>query len=239
MIATHIVQSYDEHLDGVRSLLSQMAGRAETQLAEATTALLERNSELASRVIESDAAIDRMELDAERLAVEIIARRSPLADDLRELIAAIKIASALERIGDYAKNIAKRAETLAQDFALRQMGLLPEMVGETRRMVLAALDAFLERDAARAVDVWYRDERVDLLYESLFRELLTHMMESPKLITPSTHLLFVAKNLERAGDQATAIAELAYYAVEGRALAPAARERSGSETTDDLSPSPR
>jgi len=232
MSATHIVQSYDEHLDSLRSTLSRMAGRAEAQLADSVTALMERHGELAARVIDSDPALDRMEIEAERLAVEIIARRSPVADDLRELIAAIKIASALERIGDYAKNIAKRACALAQDLPVRQMGMLPEMSGQTRRMILAALDAFLERDSARAVDVWYWDERVDLLYESLFRELLTYMMESPRLITPCTHLLFVAKNLERAGDQATTIAELAYYAIEGRPFGPAAREAPAVEAAE-------
>jgi len=222
MSSTHIVQSYDDYLDTLRSTLSRMAGRAEAQLADAVAALVERHGELAADVIESDPLLDKMEIEAERLAVEIIARRSPVADDLRELVAAIKIASALERIGDYAKNIAKRASVLVHDLPMRQIGMLPEMAGDVRRMILAALDAFLERDSARAVDVWYWDERVDRLHESVFRELLTYMMESPRLITPCTHLLFIAKTLERAGDQATAVAELAYYAVEGRPLVPSA-----------------
>jgi len=220
MPSSHIVQSYDDHLDTLRSTLSRMAGRAEAQLADAVAALVERHGELAAQVIESDAVIDRMELEAERIAIEIIARRSPVADDLRELVASIKIASALERTGDYAKNIAKRASVLVHDLPLRQAGMLPEMASEVRRMILSALDAFLERDSARAVDVWYQDERVDMLHDSVFRELLTYMMESPRLITPCTHYLFIAKTLERAGDQATAIAELAYHAIEGRPLFP-------------------
>ena len=220
MPTTHIVQSYDDHLDTLRSILSRMAGRAEAQLADAVAALMERHGELAAHVIESDRSLDEMELEAERLAIEIIARRSPVADDLRELVVAIKIASALERIGDYAKNIAKRASVLVHDLPLRQLGMLPEMASEVRRMILSALDALLERDSARAVDVWYQDERVNRLNDSVFRELLTYMMESPRLITPCTHYLFIAKTLERAGDQATGIAELAYYAIEGRQFLP-------------------
>lgn len=228
MPSAHIVQSYDDHLDTLRGILSRMAGRAETQLADAVAALVERHGELAVEVIESDPLLDRMEIEAEQVAIEIIARRAPVADDLRELVASIKIASALERIGDYAKNIAKRASVLIHDPPPHSAGLLPEMAGEVRRMILSALNAFLERDSARAVDVWYQDERVDMLHDSVFRELLTYMMESPRLITPCTHYLFIAKTLERAGDQAVAIAELAYYAIEGRPLFPRER-RAGPE----------
>lgn len=208
MAGLHTLESYDAELDRLRSTLSEMAGLAEAQLGKPAVA----------RVIAGDARIDRMEIAAEAQTVEIIARRSPLADDLRELVAAIKIASALERVGDYAKNIAKRTTVLVRNLPLRQVGVLPEMATEARRMIVDVIDAFIARDSARALDVWSRDERVDLLYDSLFRELLTHMMEKPGLITACTHLLFIAKNIERVGDQATNIAELAFYVSEGRPL---------------------
>lgn len=218
MAGIHTLGSYDDELDRLRALLSQMAGQAEMLLANAVTALIARDSALAEKAIAADEKIDRLELEAETLAIEIIARRSPLADDLRELVSAIKIANALERIGDYAKNIAKRTTVILKSLPLRQVGVLPEMSNEARRMIADALDAFIERDSARAIDVWVRDERIDRLYDSLFRELLTYMMEQPQTISVCTHLLFIAKNIERVGDQATNIAELAYYVIEGRPL---------------------
>lgn len=246
----HTLESYDAELDRLRSTLSEMAGLAEAQLGNAISALVSRDVEFAERVVEADARIDRMEIAAEAQTVEIIARRSPLADDLRELVAAIKIAGALERIGDYAKNIAKRTTVMVRNMPLRQVGVLPEMAAEARRMIVDVIDAFIARDSARALDVWSRDERVDMLYDSLFREMLTHMMEKPGLITACTHLLFIAKNIERVGDQATNIAELAFYVAEGRplresrpkgddtafAVAPAARDGApgrGSQDKDD------
>jgi len=214
----HILHAYDEHFETLRTMLSAMAGRAEAQLGDAVNAVVDRRGELALRVEESDRILDRMELDAERLAVEILARHAPVADDLRELISAIKIAGVLERIGDSGKNIAKRTHVLVQDLPLPQIAQLGEISGETRRMVLSALTAFLERESARARDVREQDARVDRQYDSLFRTLSTQMMESPRLITSCTHMLFAAKNLERVGDHATTIAQLAYYTVEGDSM---------------------
>ncbi|GAB4576864.1 MAG: phosphate signaling complex protein PhoU [Rhodothalassiaceae bacterium] len=218
MNGVHMLGSYDEELDRLRSLLSQMAGLAERLLGDAVTALLARDIELAQKAIAADAEIDRLEAEAEALAIETIARRAPLADDLRELVSAIKIANALERIGDNAKNIARRSTVLIESDPVRQVSVLPEMSNEARHMLRDVLDALIARDSARAIDVWLRDERIDQLYDSLFRELLTHMMENPQRIGVCTHLLFMAKNIERIGDQATNIAELAYYVIEGRPL---------------------
>lgn len=218
MTGIHTLGSYDEELDRLRSLLSKMAGQGEMLLGDSVTALIARDIELAQKAIVADAEIDRLEAEAESLAIEIIARRAPLADDLRELVSSIKIANALERIGDYGKNIAKRTTVLIESDPVRQVSVLPEMSNEARRMIVDAIDAFIERDSARAIDVWVRDERIDLLYDSLFRELLTYMIEKPQLISICTHLLFIAKNIERVGDQATNIAELVYYVIEGRPL---------------------
>lgn len=212
---SHTLKSYDEELNQVRALISKMGGFAEAQLTGAVEALMSRDTEMAHRIVAADRKLDEMESDTEALAIEIIARRGPVADDLRELISAIKIATMLERIGDYAKNIAKRTTVLAQSAPLKAIAIIPQMTREAQQMIRLVMDACVERDHERAVDVWVRDERVDALYNSLFRELLTYMMEEPKLITPCTHLLFIAKNIERVGDQATNIAELVFYMVEG------------------------
>jgi len=217
MTSPHTVTSYDEELEALRACLSRMAGLAESQLHQSVSALMERDTELAARVIDDDRKLDELEIEAEERAVGIIARRSPLADDLRELIAAIKVASALERIGDYAKNIAKRTTALARSMPHIQLGVLPEMADEVRRRLPEVLTAMFDRDSTRAMEIRAQDERVDMLYDSLFRELLTYMMEQPQLITVCTHLLFIAKNIERMGDQVSNIAELAYYVAEARA----------------------
>ncbi|GER06508.1 phosphate transport system regulatory protein PhoU [Iodidimonas muriae] len=225
MTDIHTIKSYDDELDQLRAILSEMAGLAEMQLANAVTALMARDIELAEKAIASDKKIDLLEQRAEEKAIEVIARRAPLADDLRELVATIKISNALERIGDYSKNIAKRTTVLVNTLPIRQISVLPEMAQEAQRMITDVLDAFIQRDSTRAIDVWTRDERIDLLYDSLFRELLTYMMEKPQIITACTHLLFIAKNIERAGDQATNIAEIAYYVIEGRPMKDARPKR--------------
>ncbi|GAK32260.1 phosphate transport system regulatory protein PhoU [Iodidimonas nitroreducens] len=214
----HTNKSYDEELDQLRATLSEMAGLAEAQLHNAVTALVARDMILAQKSIADDERIDRLEHLAEERAIEIIARRAPLADDLRELVAAIRLSGALERIGDYAKNIAKRTTVLVNVLPMRQISIIPEMAKQAQRMISDVMDAYIQRDSALAIDVWARDERIDLLYDSLFRELLTYMMEKPELITACTHLIFIAKNIERVGDQATNIAEVAYYMIEGRSM---------------------
>jgi len=214
----HTVRAYDDELDALTRIVSEMGGLAEQQLAQSITALQQRDPELAKQVIEQDKKIDRLELEADDLVVALIARRSPLADDLRNIIAALKIVSMLERVGDFAKNIAKRVSAIAQAEPVRVAGTIPQMAEEAQRMVKGVLDAYVERDAERAIQVWSSDDRVDSLYDSLFRELLTYMMESPQTISVATHLLFIAKNVERIGDQATNIAEVVYYATTGEVL---------------------
>ncbi len=218
MALERTVKSYDNELNTLRTMISRMGGMAEAQLGNAVNALIERNTDAAMRVLKDDKAIDHLELEIEKLAIQIIALRGPMADDLREIVAALKISGMLERIGDYGKNIAKRATVLSHTDPIKFVTLVPQMAGEAKKMIRDILDAFVERDSEKAYDVWEYDRHVDNLYNSLFRELLTYMMENPKLITPCTHLLFIAKNIERIGDHATNIAEIVYYAVEGEML---------------------
>lgn len=214
----HTIRAYDEELNRLRAIVAEMGGLAEAQLAGAVEALMNRDPELADKYVKMDKKIDRLELEADELVVQMIARRSPLADDLREIIAALKITTMLERIGDFAKNVAKRVAVIASSAPVKPAVTIPRMAAEAGRMIREVLDAYVERDSKKAVAVWLSDDRVDALYNSLFRELLTYMMESPQAITPSTHLLFIAKNLERIGDQATNIAEVIYFAIEGEVL---------------------
>jgi len=215
MGSMHTVKSFDEDLRQLRSYISQMGGLAEAQIMGAIEALNERDPEAARRIVERDRAIDDLEVEAERHAVQTIARRQPLADDLREVISALKIAALLERIADYAKNIAKRATVLSQTDPVQPMVIIPEMGRTVTHMLKDVLDAYGSRDADKARAVWERDKNVDDFYNALFRSLLTYMMENPQKITPSTHAMFIAKNLERIGDHATNIAEIIYFNVTG------------------------
>ena len=214
-ITAHTVKSFDEDLAQLRSIITRMGGLCEVQIGAAVEALVSRNVEAARQVVADDQRIDALEAEAEALAVRVIALRAPLAGDLREIVAALKIASVLERIGDYAKNIAKRASALAQAPPIEPVVIVPEMARAVIGMIRDVLDAFVDRDIALARAVCQRDQQVDDFYNSLFRSLLTFMMENPHYITPSTHLLFVAKNLERIGDHATSIGEMVYFAVTG------------------------
>ncbi|WP_448581339.1 phosphate signaling complex protein PhoU [Thermaurantiacus sp.] len=214
----HTVKSFDEEIDELRTLVSQMGGFAEAQIATAIDALIRRDGDLGLKVAEDDAELDRLEGEAEAMAVSIIARRAPMADDLRELVAALKISAIIERIGDYAKNIGKRASSMAASVPVQPVAIIPEMGRLAASMLKDALDAYVERDARLAIDVMMRDTSVDDLYNSLFRSLLTYMMENPHHITPSAHLLFIAKNLERIGDHATNIAEMVHFQVTGQHL---------------------
>ena len=214
----HTVKSFDDDIQQIRTLIAQMGGLCEVQIIASVDALSQRNADAALGVVATDDRIDAIEHEIEQLAVKIIALRAPMADDLREVIAALKISSVLERIGDYAKNIGKRASALAQSSHIQPAIIIPEMARLVAQMVKDALDAYVARDDALAVAVTQRDAAVDDFYSSLFRSLLTFMMENPQHITPSAHLLFIAKNLERIGDHATNIAEMVHYSVTGEHL---------------------
>ncbi len=214
----HIVKSFDGDLQHLSQVIAEMGGLAESQLSAAIDALTKRDSDLAGRVVQSDKRIDDLEQEIGNFTVRILALRQPMAQDLREVVAAIKIASDLERIGDYAKNIAKRAIILNQGAPMRPVNSIPRMSMLAQQIVKGVLDAYIEKDADRAQAAWRRDEDVDEMYNSLFRELLTYMMEDPRNIGPCTHLLFIAKNIERIGDHATNIAEIIYFLVHGKSL---------------------
>ena len=224
----HTIKAFDEELDQLRATIAEMGGLAETAIREAMQALVRRDVDAARSVIERDQRIDTLEAEVERQAVQIIALRAPMADDLREVVAALKIAGVVERIGDYAKNIAKRVGNV-EDSKIRPLSLLPEMARIASEMVHDVLDAFAARDAGKAAEVCERDAAVDDFYNSIFRALLTHMMENPHNITPATHLLFVAKNLERIGDHATNVAEMVYFAAKGEHLTERAKGADPSE----------
>ena len=223
MATGHTVKAFDEDLGQLRALISEMGGRAEAAITGSLAALVNRDLESAALIVEGDRKIDELEAEIERRVVRLIALRAPMADDLREVLAALKIAGVVERMGDYAKNIAKRAPLLQDARGMEAMSVLPEMGKVATEMVRNVLDAFVLRDADAAVAVSARDRAVDDFYNSLFRTLLTHMMENPHNITASTHLLFIAKNIERIGDHATNVAEMVYFAATGRQMAERAK----------------
>ena len=208
----------DEDLQSLGARICEMGGLAEEQLVRALEAVLNRDSHLAEEVIRSDERLDQMEQALGDAAVHAVALRQPVADDLREVIAAIKVASTLERIGDLAKNIARRAKYINRHQPLRVSSSIVRMGRQAQHLLSEVLDSYSERDAALAVRVWERDVEIDEMYNSLFRELITHMIEHPPAITLYSQLLFVAKNLERIGDHTTSIAEMTYYVAEGRQL---------------------
>lgn len=215
MTHEHIVKSYDEELRRLSNAILRMGGAVEVQLSEAVRSVVSRDSEAALRTIESDNKIDELEGDIDQLGMRLLALRQPLAIDLRETTAALKISSDLERIGDYAANISKRAIVLNQLAPVRPINSIPRMAEFVQAMIKDVLDAYVERDAAKALAVWRRDEELDEMYNGLFRELLTYMMEDPRSITPCTHLLFIAKNIERIGDHVTNIAEMINFLITG------------------------
>lgn len=216
--AQHIVKSFDAELRRLRGLLTEMGGLVESQVALATQALVSNDAVVATRAVELDPAVDALERQVEQLVIQMLALRQPMAADLRQVVAALKITSALERIGDYAKNAARRSIVLGQfrlPFSLTGLVNMSRLVQENLKTVI---DAIGENDSTNAVQVWRSDEAIDDLYNSIFRELVTYMMEDARNITPCTHLLFIAKNLERMGDHATNIAEMVHYAVTGENL---------------------
>ena len=212
----HIMKAYDEELGRLDQLIAEMGGLAESQLADAVTALVRRDGELARKVAERDARIDALERDVDALTMRVLALRQPMAEDLRTVVATLKTAGDLERIGDYTRNIANRTLALTQ---VRHIGgaahTIARMGGLVQTMIKNVLDSHIGRDAELADEVRLRDEEVDQLHTSLFRELLTYMMEDPRHITTCTHLLFIAKNIERIGDHATNIAEHVHMMVCG------------------------
>jgi phosphate transport system protein len=218
MAAEHIIKSYDEELDRLGKMIAEMGGLAESQLAAATDSVARRDSDLAARVVTGDEQVDRLERELDNLAIRLLALRQPMARDLREIVAALKIAADLERICDYAANVAKRSIALAQSPPVQPVHALPRMAQLALVLVKDVIDAYVGRDADKAIRVWNSDEELDGMYSSLFREFLTYMMEDPRNIGPCTHLLFMAKNIERIGDHATNIAENVYYLVHGTPL---------------------
>jgi phosphate transport system protein len=217
-VADHIVKAYDDDLAALRSQLSAMGGLAEEQLAKSIEALVKRDIRLADSVIQADEKLDAMELSVEEKSILTIAKRQPMAKDLRNIMVAIRIASDLERIGDLAKNVAKRSHAIYDTIPRRLTSGLERMGQLSQAQLKHVLDAFAAGDADMAMEVWKHDEDIDALYNSIFRELLTYMMEDPRMIGACTHLLFAAKNVERIGDHATNIAENVYYLVHGRLL---------------------
>jgi phosphate transport system protein len=195
-----------------------MGGLVEHQIAGAVDALVRRSVEDAARVVEADDQIDRMEEEIDQHAIRLLATRQPMAVDLRLITMAMKIANDLERIGDYAANIAKRCERLAAHPPVKALYTIPRMAQITQAMVKDILDAYVERDAERAVAAWHRDDEVDDMYTSVFRELLTYLMEDVRNISPCLDLIAVAKHLERMADHATNIAEKIHYVVHGQRI---------------------
>jgi phosphate transport system protein len=227
----HIVKGFDVDLQGLARMVTEMGGLAEKQISDAVSALDKLDIALAARVVAQDAKIDMLQHEIEERAVLVLARRQPMAVDLREIIAALRICNDLERIGDLAKNIAKRVSALAGGF---QLPNLMRGIGRMTDLVLTqlkgVLDSYARRDSAQAVVVWRGDEQIDAFNNSLFRELLTYMLEEPRNIGVCIHLVFCVKNIERIGDHATNIAETVYYMIEGQQLAEA---RPKKDTTSE------
>lgn len=227
----HTVKAFDADIVQLRGLISQMGGLAEEAIAESLQALQRSDLARAEQIRAADKAIDAIAAQVEQLAVQIIALRAPMAVDLREVVAVLKIASVVERIGDYAKNIAKRVPLIDGEHRIEPVSILPAMGRMAADMVRGALDAFAARDIQAAVRVRESDVALDDFYDSIFRTLVTFMVENPKTITQVAHLLFVAKNLERIGDHATNVAEMVYFAATGTRMAERDRGNREGEAT--------
>jgi len=217
-VAEHTVKAFDEDITRLRGLVAEMGGLAELSITEAMDALVGGNEELATSVIARDKRIDQLEGEVDRLAIRVLALRAPMADDLREVIAALKIAGVIERIGDYAKNIAKRVGHIEGRKRFEPLTLLPIMNELASDMVHDVLTAYAARDAVAAAEIVRRDAKVDAIYDSVFRNFVSYMVENPATISSVAQLMFVARNIERIGDQATNIAEIVHYAATGTYL---------------------
>jgi phosphate transport system protein len=219
-MSEHTMKAFDADLKELSRMVAEMGGLAEKEIADSVTALSRRDLDLAQKVIALDPTVDTLQRSIEEKVILTIARRQPMAVDLRDIVGSLRVSNDLERIGDLAKNIAKRVLVLEGDIAFTQV---IRGVEQMTKLVLGqlkqVLDAYAGRDVAKALEVWRRDEEIDAVNNSLFRELLTYMMEDPRNISFCTHLLFCTKNIERMGDHATNIAETVHYMVEGRPLA--------------------
>ena len=214
----HIVSAFDDDLTMIEAKISEMGGLAEELLASALEAVEKRDTTLAEGVIARDAKLDALELEVEEMATNTIALRQPMAQDLRVLISAVKISTTLERIGDLAKNIAKRAMTFSRSGPIKLTSSILRMGRATQAQLSDVLNAYSARDTEAAVAVWRKDIDIDEMYNALFRELVTYMMEDSRMIAAGAQMLFIAKNLERVGDHTTHISELVYYIREGEPL---------------------
>jgi len=211
----HTVKAFDEDITRLRGLIAEMGGIAEVAIEESMRALVSGDEELARAVVERDKKLDALETEVDALAIRIIALRAPMADDLREIIAALKIGGVVERIGDYAKNIAKRVGKIEGRKRFEPLTLIPAMAEVAAEMVHDVLTAFAARDPVLAREVIDRDAKVDAFYDSIFRNLVSYMVENPATISSAAQLLFVARNIERIGDHATNVAEMVHFAALG------------------------
>ena len=214
----HTVKAFDQDIKQLRALISQMGGLAEQAIHDSMKALQRGDTTLAEEVRTKDKQIDAIEAEVEKLVVRVIALRAPMADDLREVIAALKIAGVVERIGDYSKNIAKSAGKIEARKRFEPLTLIPAMADVAREMVHDVMTAYAARDPIVAREVIARDRKVDAFYDSIFRNLVSYMIENPSTISDCAQLLFVARNIERIGDHATNVAEMVYYAATGAHL---------------------
>lgn len=228
-MSDHIAKAFDADLEELTRMVAEMGGLAEKSVADAVDALVKRDTTLAQRVIERDASIDGLQREIEERAILTIARRQPMAVDLREVVGALRVCNDLERIGDLAKNIAKRVNQLADDLPPQTIIRgMEHMSGLVLGQLKQVLDSYATRNLGDALAVWKGDEKIDSLCTSLFREILTYMAEDPRSIGRGIHMMFSAKNIERMGDHATNIAETVHYMIEGR---PLVAERPKGDTT--------
>jgi len=211
----HTLKAFDDDITRLRGLIGEMGGLAELAIHDAMQALVRGDDELARQVVERDKQLDELESETDAMAVRLIALRAPMADDLREIVAALKISGVIERIGDYAKNIARRVSEIEHRRRFEPLTLVPAMADVAAQMVHDVLTAYAARDPVLARDVIERDAKVDAFYDSIFRNLVSHMMENPATISSAAQLLFVARSLERIGDHATNVAEMVHYAATG------------------------
>lgn len=211
----HIVKSYDDELRHLNDTIVQMGGLTEVQIERAIAALVERDPALAESVIDDDDKVDDLNEEIDVQATRLLALRQPMALDLRNVVAAFKISSDLERIADYASNVARRSIALSESAPIKPVYAIPRMSRLVQQMIKDVLDAYVTRDVDKAIAVWRADTEVDEMYTSLLRELLTYMMEDARNISRSTHILFIAKHIERIGDHVTNIAETIYFLVRG------------------------
>jgi len=230
----HTIKAFDADLQELARMIAEMGGLAERQIGDALDALNRHDAALAQSVVAADARIDLLQREIEEKAILTIARRQPMAVDLRDVVGALRVSNDLERIGDLAKNIAKRVEVLDSELNLQKvMRGVEHMTDLVLTQIKDVLDAYARRDVAKALQVWRGDEEIDAVNNSLFRELLTYMMEDPRNISVCIHLLFCAKNIERMGDHATNIAETIHYMVEGQIL-PDQRPKGDTTATSNI-----